>query len=1181
MTGQTPTATFDLRARRPLALPRTRVVALSPHARGLGIIALLAIWLMRRFLFTSALPAGTDMLGFIARAHQNASFGAATSMWSPSVWGAVRQVSLENILGLATIITGDPVVTVKAFAFGTLFAAGAFAYLLAWRFYRSVGVATFAGIAFMTSQASLSRWASGQLNVELALAAAPLLILLWVECVEAYAWWRALRFALVVALVMLVRPDMVLYVAPFLVLHVVLELALARRAGIVLASVAKTCSVVLAANIALGAYTLVPVVRGVKATWLSSGGLFRVDDFVQRSLDAYPSLLGFGRELGYLGFTGQQTWFSHPWLALWLYEACASVLVALALGAVWWRRDPRTLFLAGSAILAAFMAKGVRAPLGSPYLFAVNHLPVFGNLRGPNRWLIVGSLAYALLAGLTLRELGLRVLPRFAGDDWRLRAVGPLVTALLVLALFVPVGPTLLTGFRTWEPKQAQLGLLRAVERDPGRFEVATIPFDQGSRFVRAGSYRGFEHDLGAESAAYTGHPALADGGWNQKASDDVAFTSTLLEQRDPAFARLLGTTGVKYLVKFEFPEVAPHLLPPNLVTRAGKIPAAMYQQRAVETMSGLQPVLGNAAGTVYRLPTWSPAVTFRPNLAVVLGGRSGLAALADLPGLHVGAWAAVTADDAVQVGGFARLLSLVRSADLVVVSDEEPKDVAILAAPPVASLAGLSSDPGLDRLTELLPSDESTRTGALADQSIAPADVGRRERATTFTLPKARPLELWCRVESTPTAALLTFRLDGRIVAQALPLAPLQGGFRWVRLATLQLAAGTHTLEAGAQRSMYGDSFEIDEAKLVAPSVRQDAMARLTTALRSTHAQRVYSLAVDALQARAPETTGSPEDVTNDIASFWGVLDRQHTIGKAIHGSYGTALGLILHPGRAFYTVVEHRFARPLDWRARRYLYLTYKGTVSGATYRFFLDFGRQRVHSASWSFTDDSRSWKRVAFSTRTPERGLPPLTWRHVVSVRIATDSKNQVGVLELGRLSLSPLEPTVAFRYALPASRGPRVAALGGRSARVTGSATQLRLRIREDALGQGYRVVVRPRGPIRERPAEPVRFVRTGETTYRYSVDTRSRGVLVLGQAYDRLWTAADSGVRMKPVPVFAAINGYLLGEGRHTGTISFGGQTSGHEGMLISAFSLLVLVPLAGAGPRLRRWKNRPPVRST
>jgi hypothetical protein len=1131
---------------------------------------------MRRFLFTSALPAGTDMLGFIARARQNASLDAATSMWSPSVWGAVRQVSLENVLGLATIVTGNPVVTVKLFAFTTLLAAGAFAYLLAWRFYRSVGVAMFAGIAFMASQASLSRWASGQLNVELALAAAPLAILLWVECVEEYTWWRALRFALVVSLVMLVRPDMVLYVAPFLALHAVLELTLARRARVVLASIAKTCAVVLGANVALGAYTLVPLARGVKATWLSSGSLFRVDDFVQRSLDAYPSLLGFGRELGYLGYTGQETWYSHPWLALWLYEACASVLVALAFAAVWWRRDRRTLFLTGSAILGAFLAKGVRGPLGSPYLFAVHHLPVFGNLRGPNRWLIVGSLAYAVLAAVTLRELGVRVLPRFAVDDWRLRAVGPLVTALVALALFVPVGPTLVTGFRTWEPKPAQLELLRAVERDRGQFEVATIPFDQGSRFVRAGSYRGFEHDLGAESAAYTGHPALADGGWNQRAADDVAFQSTLLARRDAAFAGLLGTAGVKYLVEFHYPEVAPHLLPPNLVTPPGRLPAAMYQQRAIEAMNGPRPVLSNAAGTVYRLPTWSPAVTFRPNLALVLGGRSGLAALADLRGIHVGEWAAVTADDALELGGFAKLLSLIRSADLVVVSDEEPKDVAVLAVPAVAALPGLTSDPGLDRLTELLPSDASTRTGALADQTASPADVGRRSATTSFTLPDARTLELWCRVESSPTAARLTFSLDGRTVGETLPLAPLPGGFRWLELATLHVPAGTHTLAVQAQRSMFGDSFELDEAKLVDRNARRDVADRLTSALVSSRAQRVYSLGVDALQARVRDTEGTPEAVTNDVAGFWGVLDQGHTLARRVPGRFGTALGLVLRPHRYFYTVVEHRFARPLNWNARRYLFLDYKGNGDGTTYRFFVDFGRQHLHSASWTFVDDRRNWQRVAFSTRTPERGLPPLTWGHVFGVRIATDSKDEVGALELGRLSLSQLEPSVTLGYPLPAAPGPRVAVLRGRSARLTTGATTLRVRIRTDALGHDYRLVVQPREPIRERSAPPVRFTRTGVTTYRYDFETRRRGVLLLQQAYDPLWTADDSAVTIQPAPVFAEGNGYLMGQGRHSGTISFRGQEPGDEGMLISAVSFLVLVPLAGAAPRLRRWKKRP-----
>ena len=37
-----------------------------------------------------------------------------------------------------------------------------------------------------------------------------------------------------------------------------------------------------------------------------------------------------GREIGYLAFTGKQTWQSHPWLPTWAYLSLSALIPALA-----------------------------------------------------------------------------------------------------------------------------------------------------------------------------------------------------------------------------------------------------------------------------------------------------------------------------------------------------------------------------------------------------------------------------------------------------------------------------------------------------------------------------------------------------------------------------------------------------------------------------------------------------------------------------------------------------------------------------------------------------------------------------------------------------------------------------------------------------------------------------------
>ena len=95
-------------------------------------------------------------------------------------------------------------------------------------------------------------------------------------------------------------------------------------------------------------------------------------------------------------------WNFHPWFGQPVYYGIAGLVVAAAISALWIRRDALTLYLVALAVCAAFLGKGIRGPVGEPYWFGVRHIPIFGSLRGPNRWLIEQAFCYATLAALTL-----------------------------------------------------------------------------------------------------------------------------------------------------------------------------------------------------------------------------------------------------------------------------------------------------------------------------------------------------------------------------------------------------------------------------------------------------------------------------------------------------------------------------------------------------------------------------------------------------------------------------------------------------------------------------------------------------------------------------------------------------------------------------------------------------------
>jgi hypothetical protein len=1114
------------------------------HAPGLVLQLALATWLMRRFLFTSALPAGTDFLGFVSRARENASGSNAFSIWDPSSLGSRRHFTLETPLGILTKVSGDPAVTIKLVAVCVFAASGMLTYLLAWRWFRSRSAATIAGALYMTSQISLSQWASGHLNVAFAVALAPAFLLVFTNAIDAFTVRRALYLALVVSAITLARPDLVLYLLPFALLYVPLQGYLKQDVRGSVRAAALTAGVAIPATLALNLYQLIPLIGGVRAGWVSIHDLFTASDFLGRSVGAFPSVLGFGREIGYLAFTGQQTWYSHPFLPLWAYYGVAALFVAIAFSTLWHRRSIHTVFLAACALSATFMAKGLHGPLGIPYKWAVENLPLFGNLRDPNRWLIVGALSYSLLAALSIDALIIRAqMPARRRRERKLRRTAIAALAVAMLAVILPNSATLLTGFKTWRPTQDQTALLRQPKNDFDQLAVATVPFDQSRMFVSRHGYRGWEHDLGTESSLWTGHPALGDGGWHERTADFVAYTSSLLARHNPAFAKLLGSIGVKYLVDYAYGATSPHLVEPPLSAHA--------QQRAVAGMVGLAPVTKNAGGTTFRVAAWSPAVSFRPNLAVILGGTSGSAALATVPGVDVKAWAPIQADDLIQQQGIAGLLSYLHAAKLIVLSNERPVDLAVLATPPIARVNGITSDSGLDRLTQIIPSDASVRQGSLSDRDWPAPEPESSSASNVFRISQRagkQPEEIWARVKGDPKAAQLIFSVDGAVARRMVPLSSTDAGFRWVKITSRAFRPGFHRIRVSAATSAYGQSFEVDETRVVEASRRLRIQRGLSEVLAAQRDRVMYAFDVDDTQPwKSPLNLEAPP-LERVAADFWRPLGPSSVRASAVANRRDDrAVRVDLIRSRPFHTFLTHRFSKPQDWSKREYIFLKYRGAGNGADYRLAVDFDSDHLHSASYTFTDSGFGWRTRAFSIRSPELGESPFDWSHVFSIRIASDSRQVRDRLDLQVPSLSRPAQRLKLQYPILRTRSKRSLLFSRPNGRVVRrrlnqNATKAQVAVPASFLGRDTAVTVLPGLNIQATPAVPVSFRRTSATSYEFTVNSRTSGVLVLDQGYDERWKAATGKGRASPVPVLGTVNGYLVGAGQHSGSIRFKGQ---------------------------------------
>lgn len=1143
------------------------------RALPLAILGVIATWLMRAALFTSAVPAGTDMLGFVTRASENSVGSAWSSVWAPSVLGSPRPYTLDNVLGLATKITGDPLVTVKVVSVLTLFASGAFAMHLVNRWFEDRPAALFAGVLYMTSQASLSRWASGQLNVEIATALAPLLILLWSRCHERFSPRRAVGLATVSTILMLVRLDMALYVMPFLGIYSFVHLLRARdrRAGI--RALMGNVAIAVSTLIALNAYQVLPMLAGVRPPWASAEQLFTLDDLRNHSLDLFHSAIGFAREIGYLGFTGQQTWYSHPYVSTQIYYAAAAVLVALAATTAVRRwRDANIAFLTIAAIVATFIAKGIGPPLGAPYAWAVSTVPFLGNLRNPNRWLIFQAIAYSALGGLALARLLAAIGCRHRLWRVTVRWTVPRFCALLFI-VFLPVAPTLFTGFQTWRPQASQVGLMQAIADDDAASVVATVPFDQSVRYITQGTYQGYEHDLGAESSTFTGKPSLSDGGWSRSSADLLAYASTLLERHDPAFQELLGSVGVGELLRFSYPATAPHLLRPQL--------GDDYQQQAIDSLPGFAPVMSNSSGSVYRLTEAAPLVSLRTNVGVVFGGASGMAALADTPGVDLRDWAVLSADELVAEGGIDALVRAIGSADVVMVANESVQDIAVAMSPGLAEVDGITSITPLDRRTQLIPSDASIRTGSMAD-ATAPVPALAQHATSTITADGPTTAEIWSRIRYAPNASWLTFRLDGRDVADILPLATTDAGFRWVRVATVRYGPGEHALDVEAHPSKFGGAFEVDQTRLVDP----DAFIRVESALlRALTAQREHVAYAFDLPEGAKWSASPADDGSRPVqagSSFWGSVDPAGSVTPAPARPAGT-VSVVADARRPFYAVVEAALPHPVDLSGAPHLYLPFEGSGSGLRYDFVIEFvGGGEAH---FLFVDDAPNARLIPFSAALPDRSDVPVDWSQVTGFRLAIDTPDEGSrfVVGIPRASTTSQVDVRLPVVASPEARSATIYPIGDPGATVTplsvpAGREAVRFRLPFSAMSTAGRVLVPSTEPVAPAPPTTVTFRRDSLTTIEYSVDAPEGGTIVLAQAYDPLWQMHDeSGETIAPTSVMS-LNGFRLSPGRHVGTISYTGQRAADTGLRISFLCLLAIGVASVVTRRSEQHARRSPL---
>ena len=352
------------------------------------------------------------------------------------------------------------------------------------------------------------------------------------------------------------------------------------------------------------------------------------------------------------------------------------------------------------------------------------------------------------------------------------------------------------------------------------------------------------------------------------------------------------------------------------------------------------------------------------------------MAALADRPGFRLSDWAVFTADDIIETRGYPALLALMRQAKVVLLADERPTDIAVEGTKPLVTLVGITSDPQLDRLETDVPTDQSAETGSLDDLTNPIPQPQSTSSSSGFSVRSPRRAAIWARVLASPLAATIEARVDGRRVGAVTPVTLGKGGFEWVRVTSVPVAAGTHRITLTAVPSRFGDEYEVEEARVLDPDALRIAEWQLSRSLAGVSSRVAYSFNLADVAKWAGDSLAPrlrPAKASAFSRKAWKALPKAVNAVTATSAPGGAiAPQFTAQWGRSVYAFAKISYKKPRNWAGSPYIYFYFKGTDSHKVYEVVFDFGLGPSNEARYTITDDSRGWRTLAFSTADPGLG-----------------------------------------------------------------------------------------------------------------------------------------------------------------------------------------------------------------
>ncbi|MDH7477341.1 MAG: discoidin domain-containing protein, partial [Candidatus Bathyarchaeota archaeon] len=505
-----------------------------------------------------------------------------------------------------------------------------------------------------------------------------------------------------------------------------------------------------------------------------------------------------------------------------------------------------------------FVAKGPYPPFGDLYLWAWFNLPHFAVFRAANRWVMMACLSHAFFTatlvdiltnyvkekkfslinnsftqfhkkitkylGKSRTELAFKVIRNFFVYLHKFLYYASIILLILIfLNGFFSVWYFFREGLQVYSIPENYVKPYQWVGAQNGDFKVVSVNRDSarwlgnpyGFDFASGGMITeiGWAHDIGYESSFIHNKPAMQDGGWDENARNFVDYLRFRMigQQKTRNFLKFIGPFNYKYIV----------------------LPAYLDQdvRDFLLSLEGFSNniVYNDNGALVIENPYYVPRFFGTYEYANVLSGFKVFPSLLNVESFNLNQTVLFFIDKI----GVDQFNTLQKNSESLIFVNTNFIDLIMLQLKDKAEIIN-AADFGVCSLdtskywTQVI-SWENVGAFVMGGETLT--TYGNNSIDIPFEISQNGVYDIWLRIGFLSGRGKLSVFVDSNFVGEIKPEADYWCGLFWVKLNTLELNQGTHTIQLSNDGSGFND---VDAIAIVQPSLFQSTYNELSDSINN-----------------------------------------------------------------------------------------------------------------------------------------------------------------------------------------------------------------------------------------------------------------------------------------------------------------------------------------------------------